>query len=161
MVRVLCTMARAAHCKQCKQKKRREEEEGTQSRTTFTCGPRGHTKNNRSNGRTPGGCRQDPGGMSAGPRNYERGQDPGKMSMGTNEYGQNTFHNARGCCIEIDMHTTKERLLQLHSLFKLVATAQCFSAATSSHVLDEAACYRSEHNPQGTHIYARHCTQSM
>ncbi len=91
-------------------------------------------------------------------------QDPGGMSIGTtpgDEYGQNTFHNARGCCIEIDMHTTKERLLQLHSLFKLVATAQCFSAANSSHVLDEAACYRSEHNPQGTHIYAKHCTQSI
>ncbi len=53
------------------------------------------------------------------------------------EYGQFTFHNAKGCCSTIDY---------------FVASAQCFSAVKSLHVLDEAARYRSDHNPLLLHI---------
>jgi len=47
------------------------------------------------------------------------------------EYGQFTFQNAKGCCSTIDY---------------FVASAQCFSAVKSLHVLHEAARYRSDHN---------------
>ncbi len=53
------------------------------------------------------------------------------------EYGQFTFQNAKGCCSTIDY---------------FVASAQCFSAVKSLHVLDEAARYRSDHNPLLLHI---------
>ncbi len=53
------------------------------------------------------------------------------------EYGQFTFQNAKGCCSTIDY---------------FVASAQCFSAVKSLHVLDEAARCRSDHNPLLLHI---------
>jgi len=53
------------------------------------------------------------------------------------EYGYFTFQNAKGCCSTIDY---------------FVASARCLSAVKSLHVLDEAARYRSDHNPLLLHI---------
>lgn len=94
MVRVLCTMARAAHCKQCKQKKRREEEEGTQGKITFTCGPRVHTVTKNQSIKW-----QDPGGwVWAGARG---------MSM--------LFRMPEAAAaLESNIHTTEGRLLRHH-----------------------------------------------
>ena len=53
------------------------------------------------------------------------------------EYGHFTFKNPKGCCSTIDY---------------FVASAECFSAVKSLHVLDEAARYNSDHNPLLLHI---------
>ncbi len=53
------------------------------------------------------------------------------------EYGQFTFKNTKGDCSTIDY---------------FVASADCFAAVKSLHVLDEAARYNSDHNPLLLHL---------